>query len=188
MDARAVGRPWLFTVTEYYRMAEVGILTEDDRVELIEGEILDMGGIGVRHAACVDRILALLYGRVPGAVLRVQGPVRLSERSEPQPDLALLRAREDRYTTAHPGPQDVLLLIEVADSSVLYDRNRKVPLYARSGIPEVWLVDLMTNAVEVHAVPAAGAYSRVERFERGATVASIRLPELRVDAADLLIG
>ena len=188
MDARAFGSPWLFTVAEYYRMADAGILTEDDRVELIEGEILDMGPIGVRHAACVEKAAALVRERVSGAMVRVQNPVHLSDRSEPQPDLALVRAREDFYVTAHPGPQDVLLLIEVADSSVLYDRNRKIPLYARSGIPEVWLVDLATNAVEVHAAPGNGSYSHVERFERGTAAVSLHLRDLRLDAADVLIG
>lgn len=188
MDARAFARPWLFTAAEYYRMAEVGILAEDDRVELIEGEILEMSPIGVRHAAVIDKVAALVRDRVSGVIVRVQNPVHLSERSEPQPDLLLLRAREDFYSTAHPRPQDVLLLIEVADSSVMYDRNLKIPLYARSGVREVWLVDLVTNAVEVHATPATGAYTHVQRFERGATVISAHLPELRIDAADMLIG
>ena len=188
MDARAFARPWLFTAAEYYRMAEVGILTEDDRVELIEGEILEMSPIGVRHAAVIDKVAALVRDRVSGVMVRVQHPVRLSERSEPQPDLALVRARDDYYAAAHPGPQDVLLLIEVADSSVLYDRNLKIPFYARSGISEVWLVDLVTNAVEVHATPATGAYTHVQRFERGTTIVSAHLPELRMDAADVLIG
>lgn len=188
MDARAFARPWLFTAAEYYRMAEAGILTADDRVELIEGEILEMSPIGVRHPAVIDKIAALVRERVSGVMVRIQHPVRLSERSEPQPDLALVRVREDFYSTAHPRPQDVLLLIEVADSSVMYDRNLKIPLYARSGIPEVWLVDLVTNAVEVHATPTAGGYSHVQRFERGATVASASMPELRLDAADVLIG
>lgn len=188
MDARAFARPWLFTAAEYYRMAEVGILAEDDRVELIEGEILEMSPIGVRHAAVIDKVAALVRDRVSGVIVRVQNPVHLSERSEPQPDLLLLRAREDFYSTAHPRPQDVLLLIEVADSSVMYDRNLKIPLYARSGVREVWLVDLVTNAVEVHASPTAAGYSRMQRFERGETVISAHLPELRIDAADMLIG
>lgn len=188
MDARAFARPWRFTVAEYYRMAEAGILAADDRVELIEGEILEMSPIGVRHPAVIDKIAALVRERVSGLMVRIQHPVRLSERSEPQPDLALVHAREDYYATAHPGPQDVLLLIEVADSSVMYDRNLKVPFYARSGISEVWLVDLVTNAVEVHARPTANGYSHMQRFERGVTVVSANLPELRVEAADILIG
>src|SRR5262245_37141744 len=109
----------LFTVDEYYQMAQAGILHEDDRVELIEGEIIETAAIGSRHAACVDRLNQLFSGRVAGrAIVRVQNPIRLSQRSEPQPDLALLRPRADFYATGHPGPQDVLLVVEVADTSV----------------------------------------------------------------------
>lgn len=108
-----------FTVEEYYRMAQAGILTEDDRVELIEGEIIKMTPLGSRHAACVDRLTQLFSARIRGqAIVRVQNPIRLSERSEPQPDLALLRFRPDFYATAHPGPQDVLMVVEVAETSV----------------------------------------------------------------------
>lgn len=127
-----------FTVEEYHRMAEAGILREDDRVELLEGEIVEMTPIGSRHAACVDRLNQLgVRGVGPRAIVRVQSPVRLGERSEPQPDLTLLRARPDFYAHAHPGPADVLLIIEVAEASADADRTVKMPLYARAAIPEV---------------------------------------------------
>ena len=190
MNARAFAPLWLFTVAEYHRMAEAGIFTEDDRVELIEGEIVALSPIGSRHAACVKKIASLVRDLLAGKaiVVGVQDPVRLSDHSEPQPDLSLVRARDDFYASGHPGPDDVLLVIEVADASVMYDRNTKIPLYARSGIPEVWLVDLVTNVVEVNSAPSGSAYSRTQRFERGAAVVSAQLPELRMDAAEMLIG
>ena len=188
MSAGAFAPPRLFTVAEYHLMAEAGILTEDDRVELIEGALVVTSPIGSRHAACVDRVAALLHDRVSGAIVRVQNPVRLSDRSEPQPDLSLVRARDDFYAAAHPGAEDVLLLIEVADASVMYDRNTKIPLYARSGIREVWLVDLVANVVEVQSIPAGSGYSRAQRVERDATVVSAELPDLRIEAAEILIG
>lgn len=190
MTARAFAPLWLFTVSEYHRMAEAGIFTEDDRVELIEGEIVAMSPIGPRHAACVKKMAGLIRDLLSGkpVVVGVQDPVRLSDDSEPQPDLSIVRTRDDFYAAGHPGPEDVLLLIEVADASVIYDRNTKIPLYARSGIREVWLVDLVTNAVEVHSLPSGSGYSHTQRFERGATVTSTELPDLRMEAAEILIG
>ena len=124
-------------------MGQAGILGEDDRLELLEGEIVEMAPIGSRHQSVVDRLTRLFSNRVgDAAVVRVQGPVRLGDDSEPQPDLLLLRRRADFYATAHPGPEDVLLLVEVPDTSTEYDREVKLPLYARHGIAEVWLVGL----------------------------------------------
>lgn len=131
------------TVEDYHRMGEVGILSEDARVELIEGELIDMAPIGSQHAGTVsaltDVFTSALHGR---AIVAVQSPVTLDDQSEPQSDLAILKFRGDYYRAAHPGSADVLLLIEVADTSAAYDRGIKVELYARYGIPEVWLVDL----------------------------------------------
>jgi Uma2 family endonuclease len=133
----------LFTVAEYHKMAEAGILSEDDRVELLEGEIVAMSPIGSRHAGLVNRLNRLFSQRAGDqVVVSVQNPVRLGGYSEPQPDLALLRPRADFYTSSHPGPEDVLLAVEVAETSAAVDREVKVPLYARFGVPEVWLVDL----------------------------------------------
>jgi Uma2 family endonuclease len=174
-----------FNVSEYYRMAEAGILTADDRVELIEGEIVQMSPIGSLHAACVRRLNQLLQ-RLLGhaAVISVQDPVRLSDFSEPEPDVALLKPRADFYAHQHPTPDDVLLIIEVADTTVLYDRNVKVPLYARAGIPEVWLVDLQQDLIELYARPAGGSYQVQRQVRRGErlTAETIPQPTLDVDA------
>ena len=130
-----------FTVDEYYRMAGAGILHEDDRVELIEGEIVEMPPIGSYHAGEVDWLAQLLVRRLAGhAIVRGQNPIHLSVYSEPQPDITLLRPRADFYTTSHPTPEDILLVIEVADTSVAYDREIKAPLYSRAGIIDVLVV------------------------------------------------
>ncbi len=147
----------LFTVDEFHRMAEAGILGEDDRVELIEGELIEMTPIGSRHAACVNRLVKLLSSPDP-YLLSVQNPVSLSPRTELQPDIALLKPRPDYYASAHPGPNDVVLIIEVADTSAAADREVKLHLYARAGVPEVWLVDLPRGIIEVYQDPGGAAY------------------------------
>jgi Uma2 family endonuclease len=175
-----------FTVHEYHRMAEAGILHEDDRVELMGGEITEMNPIGGRHAKCVTelvRVLAPLVGE--GARVSPQNPVKLDENWEPQPDVAVLRAGERYEAGELPEPEDVLLLIEVADTSLAYDRYVKLPLYARVGIAEVWLVDLNAHVIERHTEPAPDGYRLVRRAGRGDTLASEILPDLvvPVDAA-----
>jgi len=167
-------------------MAEVGILHEDDRVELIVGEIVEMSPIGGRHAACVREINRLL-GRQVGDELRVdvQSPVRLNEQEEPQPDLAVIRTRD--YGSSLPTPEDVLLLIEVADTSLAYDRDVKLPLYARSGIAEVWLVNLNGGVVERHTEPSENGYRLVRRTGRGETLESAALPTLTLPV-DAVLG
>jgi Uma2 family endonuclease len=178
----------LFTVHEYHQMGQTGILSEDDRVELIEGEIVQMASIGSRHAACVDRLNQLFSSRVMGrAIVRVQNPIYLSEYSEPRPDLALLMPRRDFYAAAHPGPQDVLLVVEVADTSAGIDRAAKMPLYARAGIPEAWLVDLQEDRVELHSQPLPQGYQRVHHFGRGASLALQAFPDLTF-AIDGILG
>ena len=152
--------PRLFTVDEYYAMAQAGILGEDDRVELIAGEIVVMSPIGSRHAGCLNRLNELL---VPSArrraIVAPQNPLRLNDSSEPQPDIALLRWRNDGYASRHPGPQDTLLVIELADSSLDFDRGAKLALYARNGIAEVWVVNLRANSVEVYRSPGPDGYA-----------------------------
>ena len=178
----------LFTVHEYHQMAQAGILTEDDRVELIEGEIVQMAAIGSRHAACVDRLTQLFVVRVAErAIVRVQNPVRLSDYSEPEPDLALLRPQPDFYAAAHPGPADVLLIVEVADTSVGVDRATKMPLYARAGISEAWLVDLHAEQVEVHRQPTPRGYQEVYSLGRGTHLAVTAFPDLTL-AVDNILG
>lgn len=176
----------LFTVDEYERMAQAGILHEDDRVELIEGEVVQMTAIGARHAAAVARILALFAGLRARAVLWPQNPLRLSQRSAPQPDVVLLKPRKDFYAGGHPGPADVLLLVEVMDVSASYDRGVKLPLYARHGIPEVWLVDLEQERVEVYREPRAEGYSSATVLRRGERLASAAFPDLALAVEDLL--
>lgn len=174
-----------FTVDEYHRMAEVGILHEDDRVELVEGEIVEMTPIGSRHFACVLELTRLVGGQIGDEVrLSIQNPVRLGERLEPQPDVALLKARD--YAGSLPGPEDVLLLIEVSDTSISYDRDVKLPLYARAGIPEVWIVDLVNEAVERYTEPTTDGYRRLERVRRRETLRSEAFPALVLPVAAVL--
>jgi Uma2 family endonuclease len=157
-----------FTVVQYHQMVVAGILTEDDRVELLEGEIIELPLISSRHAACVNRLSYLFYNRLRDrAIVRVQNPVELSDRSEPQPDVALLQPRADFYEAGHPQPQDILLLVEVADTTVEFDREIKMPLYAKSGVREVWLVDLNQNAIAVYREPSLGGYGQVQELQRG---------------------
>jgi Uma2 family endonuclease len=183
----AVRQPYRFTVEDYHRMAEAGILGEDDRVELIEGEIVEMPPIGSPHGGTVKALIHL-FSRAVGdrALVSAQDPVRLSDISEPQPDLMLLRPRPDFYRNAHPTPADVLLLIEVADTSVAYDRSKKLPLYARAGIPEYWLVDLERGVLEVYRSPAGDGYAEVHELGAGARVAPASLPDAELDVGEIL--
>lgn len=149
-----------FDVEEYHRMAEAGILSEDDRVELIDGEIVEMSPIGSAHQAVVDRLTRMLVNfAAQNYIVRPQGPIRLDEHGEPQPDLSLLRYREDFYEREHPGPRDTLLLIEVSETSLEYDRSVKLPLYAGAEVPEVWIVDLAAGRIEIYADPCREAGS-----------------------------
>ena len=168
-------------VTDYYRMAEAGILGEDDRCELIEGEIIDMAPIGSGHSAIVKRLKRWFELTVDHyAIVSVQDPIRLNWQNEPQPDIALLRYREDFYRHAHPGPDDVLLIVEVADTSARYDREIKLPLYARNGIPEVWIVDLRERRVDIHRQPEGSSY-RESWTATGPDLCPEGLPECRVE-------
>jgi Uma2 family endonuclease len=176
-----------FNVTEYNRMAETGILSEDDRVELIEGEIIEMSPIGSRHAACVRRLDALFNRQLAGAAqVSAQNPILLDEYSEPQPDIALLKPRHDFYAEAHPLPSDVWLIVEVADTSIEYDRKVKAPLYAQAGIPEMWLVNLAEETIEVYTQPENGAYQKAGSFARGDSFSSTIFRELRLSVEDIL--
>ena len=176
-----------FTVGEYYRMAEADILTEEDRVELIAGQIVAMSPIGSRHAACVKR-LNLLLGKMVGdsMLIGIQDPIALDAYSEPEPDLVLLRPRADFYADAHPVAADVLLAVEVADTSIDYDREVKLPLYAQAGLPEVWLIDLQKGHIEVYARSQGGAYQKRVEVTADATLTSPTIPQLSLAAADLL--
>jgi Uma2 family endonuclease len=175
-----------FTVHEYHRMAEVGILHEDDRVELIDGELVEMAAIGTRHFTCVNGLNRLLVRGVGDeAIVSVQNPVRLGEYWEPQPDLAVIRNRD--YRESLPEPGDVLLLIEVSDTTLSYDRGVKLPLYARAGIPEVWIVNLPVEAVERHTEPTGDGYRLIRRAPRGEMLESISLSALTL-TVDTVLG
>jgi len=177
----------LFTADEFHRIAEAGVLREDDRVELVNGEIVEMTPIGSHHAACVDRLNVLLQ-RCFGdrGIVRVQGPIRLDAHSEPQPDLAVLKPRADFYASAHPTPSDILLVVEVADTSVRYDRDIKVPLYARAPIAETWLVDLPNARIEVFTQPTPHGYQQSRRAGRGERLTSSAVPALSLLVDDIV--
>ena len=165
-------------------MGQFGIFSEDERVELVCGEIIDMPPIGERHAACVDFLTQLITLRLRrSAIVRVQNPVQLDDYSEPQPDIAVLKRRDDFYRHAHPRPEDVLVVIEVSDSTLELDRKVKLPLYAGAGIPEAWLVNLPEECIEVYSDPAGGEYQTVRSYARGEVVRSRSLAALRVSVA-----
>jgi len=177
-----------FTIEEYHRMGEVGILGDDERLELIAGHIVVREPIGSHHAGTVDRLNRLWTSRVgERAIVRVQNPVVLPEEaSEVQPDVMLLAPRADFYTASHPTPADVLLLVEVADTSLLLDRRVKMPLYARAGIREAWLCDLTTGRVHVHRDVTAGRYSSVRTFTGEQRLTVEALPDMSVTVGEML--
>jgi Uma2 family endonuclease len=185
MSVEYARRP--FTVAEYDRMVETGILRDDDRVELIEGEIVAMSPIGSLHAACVrklDRLLGKLLGdRTQGSV---QCPVAIPDWSEPNPDVALLVPRADFYAGAHPLPRQIQIIIEVADSSFDYDTQVKAPIYAGAGIREVWVIDVKRRRVLVHTGPKAGQYTRVRILQANERFTSQRFPRVEFVVNDLL--
>jgi Uma2 family endonuclease len=175
-----------FAVDEYDQMIAAGVFGEDERLELIEGEIIEMSPIGPAHLAYVNRLNHLLVQQVGAlAQVSVQNPIRLP-RSEPQPDIVLLRPRPDFYAEALPGPSDVLLLIEVSDTTADYDRTVKIPLYGRNGIVESWLIDLMGNVIEVHLGPSTAGYRIKQTYGPGDHVRLAALPALSVVASDIL--
>jgi Uma2 family endonuclease len=175
-----------WTVAEYYKMGEVGLFNENTPVELIEGDIIEMAPIGSSHSGTVNYInrcfsLLLLQGK---AIVALQNPIRLSANSEPQPDIVLLRWRDDFYRKTHPLPEEVLLAIEVADSTVRYDREVKIPLYARSSIPEVWLVNLLEHCVEVYLTPQEDRYQTL-KLQRKGDISPAAFPDVSIKLAEL---
>jgi Uma2 family endonuclease len=180
-------QPRLFTVEEYHRMGEAGILGEDDRVELIYGEIVQMTAIGSRHAACVKRLLAAFSRHFADrAIVQVQDPVQASDLSEPEPDVVLLRPRDDFYASGHPRPGDVLLMVEVADSSLDYDRTIKAPLYAATGVAELWIVNLNAGQIEAYRGAGPDGYAEVHRAGRPGSLAPLAFPEIPLAVEDIL--
>jgi Uma2 family endonuclease len=178
-----------FTVEEYHRMGEAGILGCDERLELISGQILVREPIGARHAATVDRLNRLWTSRLGDRVIvRVQNPVQFPEAdSELQPDILLLQPRDDFYAGGHPRVADVQLLIEVADTSLRLDRRVKIPLYAGVGVVETWLCDLVADRLEVYRQPRQAAYGDVRTLARGERIAPRALPDVVVAVDELLL-
>lgn len=177
----------LFTVDDYYRMAEAGIIADGERVELIEGEIVQMSPIGDRHSLAVNRA-NMIFARGVGdrAVVSVQNPASMDRYNEPQPDVVLIRPREGFYGTGKPAPEDVLLMIEVADTTLRKDRNVKLPVYARNGIREVWIVDLQHDVILVFRDPKDGAYQTSETFKLGQLIRCGAFPEFAIESGELL--
>jgi Uma2 family endonuclease len=184
VEMAAARRP--FTREEYHRMAEVGILKPTDRVELIKGDIVEMSPPGRRHIAFVDNLTQLLVTRLAGrAIVSVQNPVVLADDTEPQPDLAIRRHRAVPYKNREAYAEDVLLLIEVADTSLRYDRSTKLRLYATADIPEYWLVDCVTESVEVYRTPDAEGYRDVSRIAGEGTVSVRAFPDVALRIGEI---
>lgn len=176
------------TLDEYHQMIEAGILSEDERIELIQGEMVEMTPIGNRHAGCVLWLNHSFVSRLATrAQVNVQNPVTFeNQQSEPQPDVALLRYREDWYRTQLPTPEDVLLVVEVADSSLVYDRDVKIPLYAEAGIPEAWLVAFPSDSVFSYRNPSPTGYRKVREYRRGDVIAPEAFPDERFTVDEIL--
>jgi Uma2 family endonuclease len=178
---------WKFTVDEFQRMGEVGLFTEDDRVELIDGELIRMNPIGHGHGGRVkllNHIMSSLLGE--RALMSVQDPVQLRPRGQPQPDIMVLRPRADYYSTAHPTAADVLLVIEVADSSLDYDLHTKSPMYAQAGIPDYWVVNIVDSTVVVLRQPIDGEYRSVQTLGRGDALQPLAFPDVVIPVAGIL--
>jgi hypothetical protein len=181
--------PWhRLTLHDYHRLGEAGVLGEDDRVELLEGQLVDMSPIGPRHALTIDLLTRLLPPALgERAWLRVQNPIVLDDASEPQPDFAVVRHPWSGYPDTHPRPSDILLLIEVADSSLEFDLGAKLELYARAGISEFWVVDLTSNRVLVHRNPGKGTYGSVSRIGRSGILEIEALPGVTIATAQIFV-
>lgn len=176
-----------FKVAEFLRLAEIGFLREDERVELIRGEIVEMSPINVTHASTVSRLLSLLSNLLGRRViLSVQNPVELDDETLPQPDVALLQPRDDFYSKHHPGPQDILLLIEVSDSTVPYDRRIKASLYSTAGVIEYWIVNLPERQIEVYREPRPNGYRTLTRYAPGETITPLAFADITVSVSDII--
>lgn len=176
----------LIGVDEYHKMIEIGILTEKDRVELINGEILIMSPIGSEHTACVKRI-NMVFNKTFGdkAIIGIQDPVTIRPNSEPEPDISVLKLKKDFYADKHPSPNDVIFLVEVADSTLSFDKEIKLEIYAEGGIPEYWVVNLKKKMIEVHLNPVGKKYKNIDMFSAGETI-KVRSLNVEFNVDDLL--
>lgn len=187
IDADVVLNRHRLTVHDVYRMTETGVLASDARIELIDGALVDMAPIGTRHAATVKRLNRLLMDAVgTQAIVSVQDPLHLSKRTLTQPDLALLKPRADFYAKTAPVGADALLVIEVADSTAGYDRRVKAPLYARHGVPELWIVDLDAGCLRLLRAPLDGVYRDVSALDAPGRVGVQAMPGISLDLSTLL--
>lgn len=176
-----------FSVDDFHRMAETGILSPDDRLELIDGVVVEMTPTHPPHASTVKRLAKALFSLLGDrTTIGVQDSIVLHDRSQPVPDLSVARYRDDFYGSAHPRPEDMHLLIEVADSSTERDRREKLPLYASAGVPEVWLVVVPEERVEVHRDPQGTRYTTVEVLHRGEAVAPRDFPDVELSVDEIL--
>ena len=168
-----------FTTEQYHLMHEAGVFAEGDRLELINGEITEMSPIGRKHATCVARSTKVFELKLGDrSIIWSQNPIRLVDNSEPQPDLTILKLRDDFYEDSLPTPADILLIIEVADSTITYDREIKSPLYAAAGIPEMWLFDVNRKIIEGYSQPSALGYKRMQRYEQNDTFSMLAFPDV----------
>ena len=181
--------PYKFDVRQYHALAEAGILTKEDRVELINGEIVVMSAIGTEHMATVDASAEFWITAVSGrAIVRIRGSVRLDEWNEPQPDVTLLKYRADFYRSRSAGPDDVLLIVEVSDTSLSYDRGVKLNLYAEFEIPETWIANIQARTIEVYSNPVDGEYTERRNYQHGQTVTPAAFPDIALPVADVISG
>jgi Uma2 family endonuclease len=177
----------IFTIDEYYEMGRAGILTADDRVELIEGKIIQMPPVGEQHASRVNRLNEMfILAFSTRAMVITQNPLRMGQFSEPEPDIVLARRRADFYSGRHPTPSDAFLVAEVSHSSLLYDRSVKLPLYAREGVPEVWLVEIEPDQVTVHRDPSPEGFRTSRVFRRGESITVAAFPDTPFSVDDIL--
>ena len=178
-----------FTVDEYHKLGQAGVVGEDDRIELIDGELIQMPPIGSVHAGLVGRLDRAFQAHLAhGLVVWAQNPLSFPPASEHQPDLALLKPRSDDYLNSLPTADDVVLVIEGSDTTLAYDRDVKVPLYASQGIPECWLVDLNTRRVGMYRDPGPDGYRTLLRPDRDATVSPLAIPRAAIDLKELFAG
>ena len=186
MDASVAVARRRLSLTEFHRIGEAGIFREDDRIELIHGEMIEMAPIGSRHAGKVNRLARMLNHAVgTDAIVATQNPIVLPPDNEPQPDIALLKPRTDDYEESLPSAADVLLIIEIAETTLAYDRDVKLPIYAQHGIPEVWLFDLQSGSLAVYLDPASQGYRRLLHPEKIATISPTLLPKVKINLAEV---
>jgi Uma2 family endonuclease len=187
MVASTTSRPRLqFTRARFDAMVAAGILTKDDRVELLDGEVYQKMPKGPKHTARIKALIARLTALLgPRVLIGCQDPVALNEFSEPEPDISVLQPREDFYESGHPEPKDVILLVEVSDSTLDYDRDLKIPLYAACDIPEVWLVDVKDRSVTVHQQPEGNCYRQTQSYRAGDVIPLRAFPGESISVSDL---